>query len=69
MVFFLSLPIGIKQNNKEFDDDIRGNDIGAPKNPNILTKFLITTILTTIIFFVIYYVVDKGYLNLREYLI
>ena len=43
-------------------------DPGAPKNPKILKKFLVTTIITTIIFIVIYYLVKVDLLNLREFL-
>ena len=43
-------------------------DPGAPKNPKIGKKFLITTLITTIIFFVIYYLVNVDLLNLREFL-
>ena len=43
-------------------------DPGAPKNPKIGKKFLITTLITTIIFFVIYYLVNIDLLNLRELL-
>ena len=43
-------------------------DPGAPKNPKIATKFLITTVITSIIFIVIYYLVNIDLLNLREFL-
>ena len=43
-------------------------DPGAPKNPKIAKKFLITTLITTIIFAVIYYLVSIDLLNLREFL-
>ena len=43
-------------------------DPGAPKNPKVGKKFLITTIITTIIFSVIYYLVNIDLLNLREFL-
>ena len=68
IVFFSVLPVGIKSQNLEFKDDIQGNDPGAPKNPNIGKKFLITTLITSILFFAIYYIVTNGYFNLREYL-
>ena len=68
IVFFSILPIGIKSQNIEFKDDLRGNDPGAPKNPRIIKKFLITTLITSIIFLVIYYLVSQNYLNLRGYL-
>ena len=68
IVFFSVLPIGIKSQNKEFQEKLHGNDIGAPKNPNIGKKFLITTLITSILFLGIYYVVDNNYFNLRIYL-
>ena len=68
IVFFSVLPIGIKSQSIEFKDDFRGNDPGAPKNPRIGKKFLITTLITSIIFAVIYCLVINNYLNLRGYL-
>ena len=43
-------------------------DPGAPKNPNIAKKFILTTLITSIIFTVIYYLVDIEFLNLRKFL-
>ena len=68
IVFFSVLPIGIKSQNIKFKDRIQGNDPGAPKNPKIAKKFLITTLITSIIFAVIYYLTINNYLNLRGYL-
>ena len=68
IVFFSVLPIGIKSQNIEFKDHLQGNDPGAPKNPKIAKKFLITTLITSIIFAVIYYLSINNYLNLRGYL-
>ena len=68
IVFFSILPIGIKSQNAKFSDELHGNDRGAPKNPNIGKKFLITSMITSIIFLVIYYLVSQNYLNLRGYL-
>ena len=68
IVFFSVLPIGIKSQNAKFTDDLHGNDRGAPKNPKIGKKFLITTLITSVIFIVIYYMVSQNYLNLRGYL-
>jgi predicted secreted protein len=68
IVFFSVLPIGIKSQNAKFTDELHGNDRGAPKNPKIRKKFLITTLITSIIFLVIYYLVSQNYLNLRGYL-
>mgnify|MGYP001187954254 CR=1 FL=1 len=68
IVFFSILPVGIKSNKEAFREKLEGIDPGAPKNPNILKKFLITTIITSIIFVVIYYLVKIDLLNLRELL-
>ena len=68
IIFFSILPVGIQSNKEKFKENIYGIDPGAPKNPRIAKKFLITTIITSIIFIVIYYLVESNLLNLREYL-
>ena len=68
IVFFSVLPIGIKHNEKPFKSDLEGVDPGAPKNPNILKKFLYTTLITAVIFVVIYYIVSNDHFNLREFI-
>ena len=68
IIFFSLLPVGIQSNKENFQEKIEGVDPGAPKNPEIAKKFLITTIITSIIFLVIYYLVKFDLLNLREYL-
>ena len=68
IIFFSVLPIGIQSNKKIFKEKIEGIDPGAPKNPEIIKKFLITTLITSIIFAVIYYLVEVNLLNLREFL-
>ena len=68
IIFFSVLPVGIQSNNEKFRERIEGVDPGAPNNPNIVRKFLITTIITSIIFIVIYYLVKFDLLNLRKFL-
>ena len=68
VIFFSVLPIGIQSNKEAFKDEIGGSDPGAPKNPKIAKKFLITTIITSILFIMIYYLVNSGFLNLRNFL-
>ena len=68
MIFFSVLPVGIQSNKEKFKDRVDGIDPGAPINPKIGKKFLITTIITSIIFIVIYYLVEFDLLNLRKYL-
>ena len=66
VVFFSVLPVGIKHDEKPFRNNLEGVDPGAPKNPNILKKFLFTTLITTVIFAGIYYIVISDHFNLRE---
>tara|TARA_B100000123_G_C25524932_1_gene338382 strand:+ start:297 stop:551 length:255 start_codon:yes stop_codon:yes gene_type:complete len=68
IIFFSVLPVGIQSNEEKFKEKIEGIDPGAPINPKIGKKFLITTLITSIIFIVIYYLVEFNLLNLREYL-
>ena len=68
IIFFSLLPVGIQSNKEVFREKIGGMDPGAPKNPKIRKKFLITTLITTIIFAVIYYLVEIDLLNLRKFL-
>ena len=68
IIFFSVLPIGIQSNKEKFRERIEGIDPGAPKNPKIAKKFLITTIITTLIFVGVYYLVKIDLLNLREFL-
>ena len=68
IIFFSVLPIGIQSDKEVFKEKLGGIDPGAPKNPKIGKKFLVTTIITTIIFSVIYYLVNIDLLNLRKFL-
>jgi predicted secreted protein len=68
IIFFSVLPVGIQSKKEQFKERIDGIDPGAPNNPKIGKKFLITTIITSVIFIVIYYLVSFNLLNLREYL-
>ena len=68
VIFFSVLPFGVQSNKEIFKEKIEGIDPGAPKNPKIAKKFLITTLITSLIFLVIYYLININVLNLREYL-
>ena len=68
VIFFSVLPFGIKSKNEIFKETVEGSDPGAPLNPKIAKKFLITTIITSILFIMIYYFVKIGVLNLRNFL-
>ena len=68
IIFFSVLPIGIQSNKEVFKEKIEGMDPGAPKNPKIGKKFLITTYNYYYNFLVIYYLVNIDLLNLRKFL-
>ena len=68
IIFFSVLPVGIQSNKEIFKDRIEGADPGAPKNPKIAKKFLITTIITSLLFIMIYYLIKSGFLNIRTLL-
>ncbi len=68
IIFFSVLPVGIQSNKEIFKDKIEGADPGAPKNPKIAKKFLITTIITSLLFIMIYYLIKSGFLNIRTLL-
>ena len=67
IVFFSVLPLGIQSNKEAFKETLEGNDPGAPNNPKIGKKFLITTIITSILFIMIYYLVNNSFFNLRNF--
>ena len=65
IVFFAMLPIDV---NREKKDNIEGVDPGAPENPKILKKIVISTAITSIIFIIINLLVKYEYFNLRNFI-
>ena len=65
IVFFAMLPIDV---NREKKDNIEGVDSGAPENPKILKKIVLSTAITSIIFIIIYLLVKYEYFNLRNFI-
>ena len=65
IVFFAMLPIDV---NREKKDNIQGVDPGAPENPKILKKIVLSTAITSIIFIIIYLLVKYEYFNLRNFI-
>ena len=66
VVLFMILPIKISSQ-IENDNIAPGTDPGAPSNPNIAKKFLITTLVSVIIFAIIILLTYYEIINLREY--
>ena len=58
---FIVLPLNISDKAEKFVEG--GNDTGAPNNPQIFKKFLITTIISIILWSIIYiFLRDQGLL-------
>ena len=65
IVFFAMLPIDV---NREKKDNIEGVDPGAPENPKILKKIVLSTAIISMIFIIIYLLVKYEYFNLRNFI-
>ena len=55
VIVFTILPIGIKKPNKAE----KGHAEGAPQNPQILKKFLITSIIAFILWLLVFFIIKK----------
>ena len=66
VVLFMILPIKVSSQ-IENDNIAPGTDPGAPSNPNIVKKFLITTLVSVIIFAIIILLTYFEIINYREY--
>ena len=60
-MLFIVLPLNISDKAEKVIED--GNDTGAPNNPQIFKKFMITTIISIILWSIMYiYLKDQGLL-------
>ena len=67
LILFMILPRDINsQKNNDFV--VKGTDPGAPSNPNIVKKLIITTTITSILFAIIYFLNYFDILNIRRIL-
>ncbi len=64
LVLFLVLPFGIRNAHETGETIEEGNEPGAPINPHLVQKAVITTILATAVFAVFYLAFTRGWLNL-----
>ena len=63
IIFFAILPIDV---NREKKENIEGVDPGAPENPKMLKKIILSTLITSLIFIILYLLVKYDYFNLRN---
>ena len=67
LVFFIILPRNINSQHEK-GNIIEGTDPGAPTNPNIVKKLVITTFITSLLFAIIFVLTYFNILNIREIL-
>jgi len=67
LVLFIILPRNINSQ-YEKGNIIEGTDPGAPTNPNIVKKLVITTFITSLLFAIIFFLTYFNILNIREIL-
>ena len=63
LVLFIVLPFGIRNAHETGEIVEEGNEPGAPINPRIVQKAVVTTILATAVFSVFYLAITRGWLN------
>jgi predicted secreted protein len=61
VVLFCVLPLGIRPANEGH----LGHDAGAPANPGIGWRILLTTVIAAVITGIIYYIVRAGWISFR----
>ena len=64
LVLFLVLPFGIRNAHETGEAVEEGNEPGAPVNPRLVRKVVITTILATAVFTIFYLAQTRGLLSL-----
>ena len=67
LILFTVLPRDINSQ-KDKGYIVQGTDPGAPSNPNIVKKLIITTAITSILFAIIYFLNYFDILNIRRIL-
>ncbi len=67
LVLFIILPRNINSQHEK-GNIIEGTDPGAPINPNIVKKLVITTFITSLLFAIIFFLTYFNILNIREIL-
>ena len=65
-VFFAVLPIGVRSDLEEGAEPVAGAERGAPANPNLKRKALITTIATFVLWLIVCAVILSGVVDFRE---
>jgi predicted secreted protein len=62
VTLFMVLPFGVQNAHEAGQQVDAGHDAGAPVNPRILQKVLITTAIATVLFAIVYWSIVNGIL-------
>ena len=66
LVLFMVLPFGIRSHDESGTPVEDGHDAGAPVNPMLARKALITTGLATVLFAIVYGVISHGWIGFDD---
>jgi len=61
VIVFTILPIGIKKPNKAE----KGHAEGAPQNPQILKKFIITSLIAFVLWLLVFFIIKKQFFSFQ----
>jgi len=64
LVLFTTLPFGVQRQ----ENPVPGTEAGAPENPRLWMKALVTTLITAVLTGAIYLAAENDWLPLREWL-
>ena len=64
VVIFMVLPWGVRPVGA--DDIVKGHASSAPRQPRILTKMAVTSVVAALVWVGIYFLIESGGLSLRE---
>jgi len=65
LVFFVTLPIGVRAQNESEKGVVEGTVPSAPSNPNLLKKALVASVLAAILTASYYYLIEYDVISLR----
>ena len=64
VVIFAVLPWGVQSAGD--GDLVEGQERGAPRNPRIVTKMAVTTVVAAVIWGIVYLIIEYGGISLRQ---
>ena len=64
VVIFAVLPWGVQSAGD--NDLVEGQEPGAPRNPRIVTKMAVTTVVAAVVWAIVYLVIEYGGISLRD---